>query len=102
MAEESIDLEWEERDPRKISFVNHVIAGSCAGLAEHVSIFPLDTLKTQLQCERCGSTSPLKTWNCAERIVKRKLISTLERCWCDVHGMRSYTQHILVFSRSQK
>ena len=84
MAEESIDLEWEERDPRKISFVNHVIAGSCAGLAEHVSIFPLDTLKTQLQCERCGSTSPLKTWNCAERIVKKE---GLFRLWRGVGAM---------------
>ena len=70
--EEPIDLDWEERDPKKITFVNHVIAGSCAGLAEHVSIFPLDTLKTQLQCERCGSTSPLKTWNCALNMVKRE------------------------------
>jgi hypothetical protein len=30
------DLEWEEWDPSKISFVNHMIAGSCAGLSEHV------------------------------------------------------------------
>ena len=84
MPEEPVDLEWEERDPRKISFVNHVIAGSCAGLAEHVSIFPLDTLKTQLQCERCGSTSPLKTWNCAERMVKKE---GMFRLWRGVGAM---------------
>jgi solute carrier family 25 iron transporter 28/37 len=77
--EEPIDLEWEERDPRKITFLNHVIAGSCAGLTEHVIIFPLDTLKTQLQCERCGSTSPLKTWTCATGMVKREGISRLWR-----------------------
>jgi len=73
------DLEWEEWDASKISFVNHMIAGSFAGLAEHVSIFPVDTVKTHLQCERCGSMSPLKTFNCAKRIVDREGIMRLWR-----------------------
>ena len=42
------DLDWEEWDPSQSSFTTHMIAGSLAGLAEHVSIFPLDTLKTQI------------------------------------------------------
>lgn len=70
MAED--DLDWEEWDPKKTTFTTHMIAGSFAGLAEHVAIFPLDTLKTQVQCERCGSISPLQTWNCATRIVKNE------------------------------
>jgi len=82
--EEAEDLEWEEWKPEKISFVHHMIAGSCAGLAEHVSIFPLDTLKTHIQCERCGSTSPLQTWNCATRIVGREGIF---RLWRGVSAM---------------
>ena len=30
------DFEWEEWNPSRISFFNHMIAGSAAGLAEHV------------------------------------------------------------------
>lgn len=73
------DFEWEEWDPTKISFYHHMIAGSAAGLAEHVSVFPIDTLKTHIQCERCGSMSPLQTWNCATRIVGREGIFRLWR-----------------------
>lgn len=84
-SEEEIDeLEWEEWNPAKISFHHHMIAGSCAGLAEHVSIFPIDTLKTHVQCERCGSISPLQTWNCATRIVKKEGIF---RLWRGVSAM---------------
>ena len=78
------ELDWEEWDPRRISFFHHMIAGSCAGLAEHVSIFPIDTLKTHVQCERCGSTSPMQTWNCATRIVGREGIF---RLWRGVSAM---------------
>jgi solute carrier family 25 (mitochondrial iron transporter), member 28/37 len=78
------DLDWEEWDPSQSSFKTHVIAGSLAGLAEHVSIFPLDTLKTQLQCEKCGSVSPMQTWNCATRIVGREGIF---RLWRGVSAM---------------
>lgn len=73
------DFEWEEWDPSKISFYHHMIAGSAAGLAEHVSVFPIDTLKTHIQCERCGAMSPLQTWNCATRIVGREGIFRLWR-----------------------
>lgn len=40
-----IDEEWEEWNPSKGTFFNHVIAGSFAGMIEHVSIFPIDTVK---------------------------------------------------------
>lgn len=73
------DFEWEEWNPSRISFVHHMIAGSAAGLAEHVSVFPIDTLKTHIQCERCGSMSPIQTWNCATRIVGREGIFRLWR-----------------------
>jgi solute carrier family 25 (mitochondrial iron transporter), member 28/37 len=52
---------------------------SFAGLAEHVVIFPLDTLKTNIQCEICGSSSPFKTYNCAKRIVRQDGIMRLWR-----------------------
>jgi solute carrier family 25 iron transporter 28/37 len=60
MEEEEDELEWEEWNPNKISFRNHMIAGSIAGLAEHVSLFPFDTIKTHVQCQKCGA--PLTTW----------------------------------------
>lgn len=73
MSAELDDLEWEEWNPKEISFVGHMLAGSFAGpiltllhftlfyftllyfagVAEHVSIFPFDTLKTHMQCDRC-------------------------------------------------
>lgn len=73
------DLDWEEWNPSKLSFLHHMIAGSAAGLAEHVTVFPIDTLKTHIQCERCGSMSPMQTWNCATRIVGRDGIFRLWR-----------------------
>lgn len=41
-------LEWEEWR-RDCPFYVHALAGSCAGVAEHVALYPLDTLKTRLQ-----------------------------------------------------
>lgn len=40
-----IDEDWEEWTPEKGSFLHHMMAGSAAGVAEHVSIFPIDTIK---------------------------------------------------------
>lgn len=42
-----IDEDWEEWDPSKGSFVHHMIAGSAAGVMEHVAMFPLDTYKVR-------------------------------------------------------
>lgn len=73
-------LDWEEWEPSKISFSNHLVAGCFAGLMEHLVMFPIDTLKTNIQCERCGSsTNFLQTWECAERIVKQEGIFRLWR-----------------------
>lgn len=52
MAEHIVDLDdWEEYDPSKGSFVHHMIAGSAAGVAEHICMFPVDTYKTHQQFE---------------------------------------------------
>ena len=76
--------DWEEWDPSKISFLNHMVAGSMAGLAEHITIFPIDTIKTHIQCEKCGSISPFQTWACAEKIVRRE---GMFRLWRGVSAM---------------
>ena len=86
-GDEDLELDWEEWDPSRLSFKEHMLAGSFAGLAEHVSIFPMDTLKTNMQCDRCENRStshPFKTVKCAKLIVKK---SGLLRLWRGVGAM---------------
>lgn len=45
--------EWEEWDNR-MPFWRHAVAGSCAGVMEHVGMYPLDTIKTHMQALRPG------------------------------------------------
>lgn len=53
------DDDWEEWSPEKGSFVHHMIAGSFAGVAEHVAMFPLDSYKTHQQVARSRAEAPL-------------------------------------------
>jgi len=55
MAEED-PLEFEEWDGTS-PFWNHCFAGSLAGVSEHVIVYPIDTVKTHIQCTAC----PAKT-----------------------------------------
>lgn len=43
------DDDWEEWNPEATSFLTHTIAGSCAGVMEHVGMFPVDTYKVSQQ-----------------------------------------------------
>jgi solute carrier family 25 (mitochondrial iron transporter), member 28/37 len=45
-------LEFEEWDGRS-PFWHHCVAGSLAGVTEHVLVYPLDTVKTHIQCAEC-------------------------------------------------
>ena len=45
--QEDFDLDWEERK-NNIPFKIHMIAGSIAGLSEHLLLLPLDNLKTHI------------------------------------------------------
>ncbi|KAG3181656.1 hypothetical protein PC128_g15034 [Phytophthora cactorum] len=68
----SLDEDWEEWTPEKGSFVNHMLAGSAAGVAEHVSIFPIDTVKTHMQCQHCpvnGKPIKLTATQTARKLV---------------------------------
>ena len=41
-------LEWEEyRATGGFSFAKHMVAGSCAGVAEHLCMYPVDTFKVR-------------------------------------------------------
>jgi len=58
MAEIDEDvLEWEEWHPDQGSFLSHMVAGSIAGVTEHTIMYPMDTLKTHVQCDRCGKVA---------------------------------------------
>ena len=48
MAHEDFDFEWEERKS-DTPFRVHMLAGSIAGLSEHVLLLPIDNLKTHIQ-----------------------------------------------------
>ncbi|KAG6966862.1 hypothetical protein JG688_00006555 [Phytophthora aleatoria] len=68
----ALDEDWEEWTPEKGSFVNHMLAGSAAGVAEHVSIFPIDTVKTHMQCQHCpvnGKPIKLTATQTARKLV---------------------------------
>ncbi|GLE04777.1 hypothetical protein PINS_up013756 [Pythium insidiosum] len=70
-----VDEDWEEWTPEKGSFVHHMLAGSAAGVAEHVSIFPIDTIKTHMQCQRCpvnGKPLNLSAVETAQRLVAQE------------------------------
>ena len=52
-AEAEFDDEWEEWDGISPFWV-HCVAGSFAGVAEHVLVYPLDTVRTHIQvCAAC-------------------------------------------------
>ena len=42
---DDIDLEWEKRD-KQTPFLSHLVAGSLAGLIEHILLLPFDNIKT--------------------------------------------------------
>ena len=54
------------------SFRHHAIAGSFAGVAEHVSVFPIDTIKTHVQAQR--STTATLTWS-SDLVLARTLVT---------------------------
>lgn len=46
---------WEEWDA-SMPLWRHAVAGSCAGVAEHLGMYPLDTIKTHMQALRPGGS----------------------------------------------
>jgi len=55
MASDEDMYEWEVRDG-STPFWQHAIAGSCAGVMEHVSTYPIDTLKTRMAASEVDVT----------------------------------------------
>jgi solute carrier family 25 iron transporter 28/37 len=55
----AVDIDWEEWDG-SMPFWKHAIAGSCAGVMEHVGMYPLDNVKTHMQVLRHGERVGLR------------------------------------------
>lgn len=49
-----MEADHDEWDPSQGTFAEHMVAGSCAGLGEHVVMYPVDTIKVR---PLCGSDS---------------------------------------------
>lgn len=47
LMEPCVPIDFEEWDPSRGTLSEHVIAGSSAGLAEHIVMFPVDTIKVR-------------------------------------------------------
>lgn len=63
------ELDWEEWNPSKISFHHHMIAGSAAGLVEHIGMFPIDTIKTYIQYDSKGT---INFQSISKQIIERE------------------------------
>lgn len=49
MSAAAFDDDWEEYSPESgLSLHHHMLAGSMAGLSEHVVMYPVDTVKVRL------------------------------------------------------
>jgi solute carrier family 25 iron transporter 28/37 len=90
MAEPVIlDDDWEEYDPSKGgSFLDHCIAGSAAGVVEHLFMFPVDTYKV-----RASITSSM-CCSRASRSVGRDsgIISHRRSCKCHSASLQTHLQ----------
>lgn len=64
--EEEDPLEFEDWDGASPFWV-HCAAGSMAGVAEHVVVYPLDTVKTHIQCATCPANNPTSSISSAAR-----------------------------------
>jgi hypothetical protein len=60
-------MEWEERDS-SVPLWKHTIAGATAGIMEHVTLYPVDTVKTHLQ----ASGKKMSFTNTAQILLKEE------------------------------
>ena len=86
-------FEWEERD-HSVPFRLHMIAGSVAGLAEHVVLLPIDIIKTHKQV----STKYISSTDVVTNL--RKSSGGMRNFWkgASVMSLGSAPAHALFFS----
>eukprot|EP00747_Dinoflagellata_sp_TGD_P170575 gnl/TRDRNA2_/TRDRNA2_202488_c0_seq1.p1 gnl/TRDRNA2_/TRDRNA2_202488_c0~~gnl/TRDRNA2_/TRDRNA2_202488_c0_seq1.p1 ORF type:complete len:368 (-),score=26.96 gnl/TRDRNA2_/TRDRNA2_202488_c0_seq1:134-1237(-) len=61
--------EWEDWD-ESLPFWKHAVAGSCAGVMEHLGMYPLDTVKTHMQARRPNGQAPPRVSDVVRGIVR--------------------------------
>eukprot|EP00903_Cladosiphon_okamuranus_P011371 g10719.t1 len=90
----SFNEDWEEWD-RQDNFLNHMVAGSIAGITEHTVMYPVDTFKTYVQCMR----------ECPEAVAGKRVMEMVRgqgllRLWRGVGTMFTgcVPAHALYFS----
>jgi len=57
VAQSQLNIDVDEWDPSRGSFLQHALAGSMAGVAEHSLMFPVDTIKTMAQARALPTSS---------------------------------------------
>ena len=65
--------------PKELPFVDHMIAGSLAGIAEHVAVFPIDTVKTHIQAAPAEVVAANGTIGTARHIIRQHGVTHLFR-----------------------
>lgn len=95
-----------------LGFYEHMAAGAAAGVAEHVTMFPLDTIKTRMQvlavggelagagcCAAAARNAPVHAtvWRALECVVKREGVAGLYR-GCSAMGLGAGPAHALYFA----
>lgn len=60
-GEHGMELEYEKWDSSTTPFYQHCIAGSVAGVMEHLLMYPFDTIKTHLQTATITTTEATAT-----------------------------------------
>ena len=78
------DFETDEWSPDKGSFLNHAIAGSLAGVAEHSVMFPVDTIKTMMQVQRAELAADTGVVSLLQQTVRTQ---GSQRMWRGVQTM---------------
>ena len=62
-----------------LPFIDHSIAGSLAGIAEHAAVFPIDTIKTHVQAASAEEIAANGTLGTTRNIIRQHGISHLFR-----------------------
>ncbi|KAF4671640.1 hypothetical protein FOL47_001377 [Perkinsus chesapeaki] len=93
-------LEWEDWKG-DIPFIHHAIAGSCAGIAEHVATFPLDTIKTRMQAYSGANGGTVRLSTVLESVKSEYGLKGFVRGWGAI-ATGCVPAHIALFSVYEK
>lgn len=103
-GEHGMELEYEEWDPSTTPFYQHCIAGSLAGFAEHLLMYPIDTIKTHVQTAAVTATTEgtAVSPTSMTTLLRRHLVSTeaFGKLWRGAQAMASgcIPAHAMYFS----